>query len=618
MSMTKYYAPLLVSLSVLAGTAAAQKTQQPRNVRDVKPSLDATQPVGPALGASRVTLWEDDFSDPSVWTVGHDGNLELDWQIGVGLTNSGSYPTAPVNSPTAGNGYAMLDSDGFNNNTGVPEASHMTAGPFSTDGYPNVVLEFQTFYRKWTNEECYIVVSTNNTDWVPLTPQSTDGGPLPNVYEVFPGMAVQAVIQNPTRVRINISQYAGNQPQVWVRFYWAGEYGYSWFVDDVKVIEQPAYELIMEDGYLSHTGEGEEYGRIPVQHLNPTMQVGGNFNNFGVNTMTNLQVSMEVSGPNPFSAQSTPVDLNTAEAGLMDQSVALPNGGALGDGIYNASFTLSSNENSSEEDLTNNVYLRNFEVNPLWYTLDGIGNHPSGYQALGSVGSNSFNDAADGLIVMNYYPLAVQETVYGMEFLITSASQAGSYVICGIYDTTLVNSNLGSPIYETDVIDITQANVDDGRVVVRFAAPQTLNPGGYFLAIKLFSNGGTTHIRIVDDLTVPQPGLASAIQIPADQVYSNGNAYAIRLSMDANISVGNDLELEGVSLYPNPTNGIVNIHTNTMDNYSIEVLNAVGGVVRQVRTNGSTKLDLSTEAKGVYTVRISSPKGSSVRRIALN
>lgn len=618
--MNKVY-PALLSISILfGGSAVAQtKTAQTNAAIPLKASLDPFEPVGPAMGSSRVTIWEDDFSQPDVWTLDYDGNLALNWQIGTGLVNTGSFPTAPVNSPTAGNGYAMLDSDGFNNSTGVPEASHMTAGPISTSGYANVVLEFQTFYRKWTNEECYIVVSTNNADWPVLDPTSTDGGPLPNVFEVFPGMAVQEVIQNPTRIRINISQYAANQPQLWIRFYWAGEYGYSWFVDDVKVIEQPAFELIMEDGYLSSTGEGEEYGRIPAQHLNPGMLVGGNFLNFGVNTMTGISVAMDVTGPDPFTAGSAPVDLATAEAGLMDVDVVLPNGGNLGSGIYNATFTLSSNEAAQEEDLTNNVYLRNFEVSPLVFSLDGIGNHPSGYQALGSLGSNSFDQAADGLIVMNYYPLRVSQTVYGMEFLITSNSQEGSYVIGSIYDTTLTDLNLGSPLYQTDVLDIFAEDIAIGKKTVVFDSPQTLPPGGYYLALTLFSNGGLSRIRIVDDLTVPQPGLASAIQIPTEQVYTNGNAFAIRMMLDPTTSIEPSLELDGVSIFPNPSNtGVLNVRTSSAGTYHVEVINAIGEIIFSDRSNGDTSLDLSGHAKGLYTVRVSDANGTSVQRVAVN
>ncbi len=618
--MNKIYSSILVLSVAAIGTASAQKTQQPASRMVAAPSLDAPQPVGPAINGNRVTLWEDDFSDASVWTLGYDvPTLALNWQIGVDLMNTGTYPTTPVASPSAGNGYAMLDSDGFNNNTAVPEASHMTAGPFSTAGYSNVVVEFQTFYRKWTNEECYIVVSTNNTDWPILDPNSTDGGPIPNVYEAFPGMAVQEVIDNPTRVRINVSDYAGNQPQVWLRFYWAGEWGYSWFVDDVKVIEQPAYELIMEDGFLSSTGNGEEYGRIPSQHLEANMQVGGNFSNFGVQTMTNVAVNMAVSGPNPFSASSTPLDLAGGEVGLMDQSLALPNGGDLGDGMYNAVFTLSSNEAASEEDLLNNVYLRNFEVNPSWFTVDGIGNHPSGYQALGSIGSNSFTGAEDGLVVFNYYPLAVQQLVYGAEVGITATSQEGSYFIVSVHDTALVADNLPTAIYSTDVIDVTAADIAAGKIQVAFDPALDLAPNGYYLAVTLYSNGGTNLLRVIDDLTVPQPGLTSGIQIPADQVYSNGNAYHIRMAVENVVGVEELTALEGISFTPNPSNdGIITLRSTLAGSFSVEVTNMLGELVMSDRINANGTLDLRSAAKGVYMVRVSNAAGSTVQRVTLN
>lgn len=619
--MKKIYASTLVLSVAISGNVLAQtRTAQPGAGITNRPSLDPAMPIGPANSGERSqVLWEDDFDSAADWTVGYDGNIALNWQIGIGLTNTGDFPTQPINSPTQANGYAMLDSDGFNNSTGVPEASHMTnAAPFSTLGYPNVVLEFQTFYRKWTNEECYIVVSTNNTDWPVLDPNSTDGGPIPNVYEAFPGMEVQAVIQNPTRVRINISDYAGDQAQVWIRFYWAGEWGYSWFVDDVQVIEQPAYELIMEDGYLSSTGDGEEYGRIPAQHLEPTMLVGGNYNNFGVEAVTNANVSLNVTGPTPFSAMGTASDLASAASGLMDQVETLPNGGALGDGMYNATFTLSSDNDGDEEDLTNNVYLRNFEVNSMMYTLDGIDNHPTGYQALGSLGSNSFTDAADGLIMFNYYPMAVSQMVYGMEFLLTASSVAGGYVICSVYDTTIVDNNLLAPLYQTDVVDITADHIADGKVTVVFDAAQNLAPNAYFFGVTLFSNGGANHFRIIDDLTVPQPGLASGISIPADQVYSNGNAYSIRLLLDPTISVGESAELEGVSVYPNPvSDGNLYVRTTQLGNFTIQVIDMLGQEVLNTRSNGNTTLDMSGFGAGMYSVRVSNGDASTVQRVAV-
>jgi len=619
--MNRLY-PLTLATAVALGFGAAAQTKsaQGHALVPMKPTVDEAVATGPeSAGARSTILWEDDFSEPSNWTLGYDGTIALNWQIGPGLVNGGSYPTQPVNSPTQGNGYAMLDSDGFNNNTGLIEKSHMTtSAPISTSGYANVVLEFQTFYRKWTNENIYIVVSTNNTDWVQLEPGSLGGGPLPGVYEVFPGMAVQEVIQNPTRVRINISDAAGNQPQVWIRFYWSGEWGYSWFVDDVKVLEQPAYELIMENGFLSHTGNGEEYGRIPPQHLQSTMRVGGDFLNFGVNAMTDCQVQMNVNGPSGFSAAGNAVNLASAGGASMDQSVNLPNGGVLGTGLYQGSFTVSAAETSQEEDADNNTYLRNFEVTPSWYTVDGIGNHPTGYQTLSSLGTNSFTDDTDGVILLNQYPFRVPQTVHGLEFLITSTSTADSYVICAVYDTALTETfDLLPPIYETDVIDITAEDVAAGKKVVAFDAPLNLSANAYYFGVKLFSNGGLNNIRIVDDLTVPQPGLTSGIYLPSDaRVYSNGNAFAIRAAMQPLVSVP-ELVAQGVSLSPNPTTGLLNFNASEAGNYSIEVLSLLGERVLEERTNGSAALDLGGLAKGVYMVRVGNGLRTGVQRVVL-
>lgn len=619
--MKRLYPLLLVASGLLVHSASAQtKRAQAHALVPMKPTVDETIPVGPAQNGARSTvIWEDDFSVPTNWTLAYDGSLALNWQIGPGLTNSGDYPTQPVNSPSQANGYAMLDSDGFNNNTGLTEKSHMTtSAPINTTGYANVVLEFQTFYRKWTNENIYIVVSTNNTDWTVLEPTSLSGGPIPGVYEVFPGMAVQEVIQNPTQVRINISDAAGNQPQVWIRFYWSGEWGYSWFVDDVKLLEQPAYELIMENGFLSHTGNGEEYGRIPPQHLQTTMRVGGDFLNFGVNAMTNCQVLMNVNGPSGFSASGNSVNLASAGGATMDQSVNLPNGGALSAGLYQGNFTVTASETDQEEDAGNNTYLRNFEVTPSWYTVDGIGNHPPGYQTLSSIGTNSFTDDADGVIVLNQYPFRVPQTVYGLEFLITSNTVENSYVICAIYDTTTTETfDLLPPLYETDVIDITAADVAAGKVVVSFDVPQNLSANAYYFGVKLFSNGGVNTIRVVDDLTVAQPGLTSAIYLPSDsRIYSNGNGFAIRAAMQPLVSVP-ELVAQGVSLSPNPTTGLIQFSAEAVGNYRIEVLSLLGERVMEERTSGNATLDLSGLAKGVYMVRVGNGLRTGVQRVVL-
>ena len=44
---------------------------------------------------------------------------------------------------------------------------------------------------------------------------------------------------NPEIVSINISSTAGNQPSVWFRFRYEGQWDYAWMLDDVSLTETP-------------------------------------------------------------------------------------------------------------------------------------------------------------------------------------------------------------------------------------------------------------------------------------------------------------------------------------------------------------------------------------------
>lgn len=138
----------------------------------------------------------------------------------------------------------------------------------------------------------------------------------------------------------------------------------------------------------------------------------------------------------------------------------------------------------------------------------------------------------------------------------------------------------------------------------------------------MFSNSNANDFRILDDITVPQPAWASAIYDPGatpnPRVYSNGNAFAIRLTSNPNVGVTEHHDLQGVSLYPNPSTGAVTLYSNTTKNYLVEVINVMGETVMTNHVNGTTNMDLSTLAKGLYSVRVSDSKASMVQRLVLN
>jgi hypothetical protein len=418
--------------------------------------------------------------------------------------------------------------------------------------------------------------------------------------------------------RINISSaIAGNAGNVKFRFKHSPTAShYHWQIDDVQVVELFPNNMTMEDGYLTHTGTGEEYGRIPTAQLNPTMLVGGGITNSGSVEQTNVVINLSVTnsgGTEVFTAVKNIPVMASGATDALEEFVTLP---ALANDLYTGTFTVSAD--TPDDDPSDNTFLRRFEVNDNVYTVDGIGNHPEGYQILSSIGTNSFTDAADGLAIMNYYEMVSPLTVYGIEFLTTTTTTVGGYVTVSLLDTVDVFANVvTNPIAESDAYDVTAADIAAGRVRVLFNAPVTLSPNAYYAAVTLFSNQNASQIRILDDATVPQPNAMTVIYIPGDQVYTNGNGMSIRLLLTQNTSVNDTEVLQGVTMFPNPTNGLVNVRTENAGVYSVEVTNLLGEVVSQGTFNGSTTLDLNGEAKGVYMVRIYNAEGSIVERITL-
>jgi len=79
-----------------------------------------------------------------------------------------------------------------------------------------------------------------------------------------------------------------------------------------------------------------------------------------------------------------------------------------------------------------------------------------------------------------------------------------------------------------------------------------------------------------------------------------------------------ELALAGVRLFPNPTNGLLNIETGSNETVLVEVLNALGEVIaKEQLSNGLTKLDLSTRSNGLYFVKISIGENSRMEKVLL-
>jgi len=215
---------------------------------------------------SKNVIYSNTFANPSEWVVAHDPNdCSLDWQIGAGLACTGSYPISTILSTTASDGYALLDSDSYGGATGGTEIedSWLTmSNPVDLNGYPNVVVEFETQYRRYNSENPYLVVGigdgNGNVVWPDLDP-TTDISMMNNVFYPFPDWASQQGVTgnataNPEVIQVNISSAlvgltSTELADIYIRFNWTGTWGYAWFIDKVLTqLSHPCHYLLIGDG----------------------------------------------------------------------------------------------------------------------------------------------------------------------------------------------------------------------------------------------------------------------------------------------------------------------------------------------------------------------------------
>ena len=539
-------------------------------------------------------------------TVANDPNTSQPAQW-VFETNPSVIPVgvlSPFASASAANGFLFINSDatGGGDGDGTPIFVTATiASPIDLTGEPSVVLSFSHNYRWWQDTRGVRVSPDNGSSWYQY--EITNNAGYPNDQNSG----------NPEITSIDISSVAGNASQVLVQFYYEDNDFWAWYwaVDDVKISRKDQNNIVNNSSWIfGENSGGAEYGRTPVTHLPQNWYVGSQVTNDGVNDQTNVALNADFGS---FSVNTSISVVESDSTRVVETLEPI----ALTVGVYNGTFTVSSDSDAvAGPNSADNVFQRNFEVTTDLYTLDGIGNHPSGTETLGSIGSNTWSDAADGLVCATMYPVLQNDVINNVRTYITSTSSAGAEVILYILDSIdMASWNYGAAYFTSDIYTLTQNDISLGYFDIPVVYQNSdgswshldVMPGNYYAAVELFSSGNTFDVRIVDDATVPQPAWQSSIYYPNDQVYSNGNAFAIQLMLGANTSVSETV-LEDVSIYPNPSNGVINIKTSS-DLLNVNVFDISGKIVHSTTLNGNLSIDLSQLEKGSYIIELRNSTG---------
>ena len=75
--------------------------------------------------------------------------------------------------------------------------------------------------------------------------------------------------------------------------------------------------------------------------------------------------------------------------------------------------------------------------------------------------------------------------------------------------------------------------------------------------------------------------------------------------------------LTGVSVYPNPSTGVVNVTNENGTANTIVVYDMLGQVIATEAAGATTTIDLTNNGTGVYLVKVAGETGSYVERVVI-
>ncbi len=428
-------------------------------IMSIHPSFSSTAGVQINRSVNNITLLSEDFSNaqfpPTGWTMTIVTGT-LGWSRGVGPQQ---YATFSTQNTTAANGYAFVNSDG-NGGTGGPEHTILRTPAINCVGQSYVWLKFNNLFRQFAQSTGDVEVSNNGTSWI-------------TVHSSHTGLLQHEQTPNPQFVDVDISAWAANQPTVYVRFKWTGEYDYYWFVDDVEIYSKSPY-----DAALFSATNLNEYSVVPKPHYNnQPLPLTATVKNVGGTSFTGAQVRFNVYDGNtnnvihtvlsntsgPVAAGST-VDLTAA-------SYAIPNDTGYYITEYIVSIPLQDADSSNDTLyryfwITDSIYARDEAM--FTATLDG---------ALGI--------ASGGTVIMGQnFQLSVADKLSRVSFYVTGPA-IGDTTQIFLYSTDGTGAPLNLLAQSNPYIFTTAA---EQWVNLTFSTgTQSLTPGTYYIGVKDFT-----------------------------------------------------------------------------------------------------------------------------------
>jgi len=401
-----------------------------------------------------------------------------------------------------------------------------------------------------------------------------------------------------TRALVDLTSYQGQD--VVIGFHYDGMDGAEFLLDNVVIEDTPDNEISLLNGWSGDIVLDFDYSMVPNEQAKQ-MRVGAAVKNLGGLQQTfNLTADINNGSGSVYNnVQSVTLDVAESDTIWFDSGYTPT---ALG--TYTVSFSIPADAN-----LTNNNKSVTQTTTDFVYAQD-------------FTGSQIFRfDQNDVVSMGNQFLMENNATLRAADVEFETGTTADLYVEVKVW---LVGAN---------VQDLTQIAIQDYTVPasaigstglitkIPFSSPVTLNAGSIYILEVLKADAGPERMFLGgsdagdDDLSTVcfgPFGASSAI----NHFVGWGFAPAIRMNFDAALGL-NETPIEGVSIYPNPSEGIINISNDKNISNKIEVFDLLGNSILSTSANTTTTIDLSTNAAGVYVVVVSNANGSVVERVSI-
>ena len=590
---------------------------------------------------SQNIVWESDFSDPNDWVLDNNGQNPPNYGWSIDQNSDGWWSSNGITSTSGGN-FAELSNGDPSQNPGTQAGAvvyTMTMSQpvniFDSIGSSNATLSFEEFGAKFYDLQ-EIQVSVDGINFVTVGDNSSYSQLTQSGGSAYP---------NPSLREINLASYIGPTPtSVWIRFSWTSDLNlgttdpnyyntwiaYGWYIDDVKIVESPANRVTMEDvviggfwiDYLNYSGAGLndiyglDYSVTPLSQLqNRPYSIEALFRNQGTVSQT-VDLNYSIVGTGNVTSSNSVV-LNPGDSAFLGASFSPSTVGSFPIEIYGNADSLGAGIILSQT-----VYAtKNIEITDYIYGKD-LGPTNSSFYMLGGLEDQNH--------ITSRFEMYADEDLYSLRAYIADNSTVGAEVKAIIYevDSTVSNAN-GGAILIAESDDYTITAQDRGAWVdIPFVDPVNLSNGyayefgivGYqhpslesYIGLSGSSMYNGEH-SLFDEL-----GLSSSSAGSPTWYYITSTPM-VRMNFDPSSVITSvvDKLSDKLLIYPNPSNGLINIELDKLNFYNISISNILAKEVYNSTISAvNTTLDLSNFNKGLYFIELNDGENIFTKKIII-